>query len=259
MSETAPVVWITGASAGIGRELALQYARRGFDTILTARSVEPLEALAEEVRDLGQRAVACPADVADWDAMAAIPDTAAEVLGHDRIDTAIANAGILDMGPVQAMDPATETRMVSVNINGVIHVVHAALPGMIERKAGRLVGVASLAGMVHTPTRAAYSSTKAFVIRYMDCVRLDLLGTGVSVTVVNPGYVESSMTVDVTSPLPFMWPADRAAKVIVAGVERGKRRVDFPWQLHSVIKAGQLLPLAIRDRLLSRQGGTRKT
>ena len=130
MSKTnkGQVVWITGASSGIGRALALEYAKRGADLILTARRTELLEKLAEEIDSLGQQTALCPADVTDWDALSRVPAAAAEQLGTDRVDIVYANAGVLAPGTVDELKASDETWMVDVNVNGVIHTVQSVLP-----------------------------------------------------------------------------------------------------------------------------------
>ena len=255
MSKTnkGQVVWITGASSGIGRALALEYAKRGADLILTARRTELLEELAGEIDKLGQQAALCAADVTDWEALSAVPAEAAKLLGTDRIDVAIANAGVLAPGPVNKLEASDETWMVDVNVNGVIHTVHSVLSAMLERGEGRIVAIASIAGRVHMPGRAGYSASKAFVNQYMSALRIELLESDLSVTVVNPGYVESAMTDWVEHHMPFFWRAERAARVIADGVARRKRFINFPWQLHLAITIGNLLPNFLNDWVLKGQ------
>lgn len=249
----ARVVWITGASSGIGRALALEYGRNGFDLALTARREDKLASLRDELEALGRKVAVCPADVTDAASVAAIPEQVAARLGGAGIDTAIANAGVIKSGPMSKLSAEDEAWQIDVNVKGVIHTVKAVLPQMRARGAGRLAVVASIAGRAPLPGRAAYVASKSAATYYLDSIRLELFGTGVTTTVVQPGYVESEMTAGVRSRMPFFWDAERAARVIYKGIESGKRHVRFPWQLHAAISLANALPAPIREAILKRQ------
>jgi len=252
------VVWITGASSGIGRALALEYARRGDDVILTARRIAKLEDLRDEVEKLGRRAAICEADVREWEKLEAVPAHAAEQLGTDTIDVAIANAGVVKSGPLGSVTLEDEKRIVDVNITGVLHTVHAALPGMLERGRGRLVAVSSIAGRLPLPGRAAYVASKVAVTYYMNSLRLQLADAGVTTTSVQPGYVESEITDNISSRMPFFWSSEKAARVICDGVDKGKPEIRFPWQMHTMVGLARLLPRPLREAALKRQIMSRK-
>jgi short-subunit dehydrogenase len=253
MNELKNIVWITGASAGIGRAVSLELARRGYDLVLTARRQELLESLAEEAEALGASVAICTADVTDRDVMLQVPEKAAEQLGREGIDVAIANAGIIHSGPFETVTAEQSTKIIDVNVNGVIHTCHAVIPKMLERGRGHVVAISSIAGTTPLPSRPAYTASKAAVNCYIESLRLELEPRGINTTLVLPGYVESDMTAKNKQKMPFFWSADRAARRIVAGIEKKQHWVAFPWQMHLAIKLSKALPRPIRDNALRRQ------
>jgi uncharacterized protein len=180
----AETTLITGASAGIGEEFAKQLAARGYDLILVARRKDRLEQLAEQLPtkthaiecDLGSDAAKLPGKVAK--------------LGVD-VDLLVNNAGFGLRGRFLELDPEREAEMVRVNCEAVVILTHAFLPGMVERGRGGVITVASTAGMQPLPYEETYGASKAFAISFMEALWMELRGTGVKVTVVNPGPVKT--------------------------------------------------------------------
>ena len=252
------IVWITGASSGIGQALALEYARRGDDIVLTARRAERLENLKNTVENLGQRALVCPGDVRDAERMTEIPTEVERALGVGGIDIAIANAGVVKSGPLGSVSLEDEKRIFDVNVNGVLHTIHAVLPRMRARGKGHLVAISSIAGRLPLPGRAAYVASKVAVTYYMNSIGLQLTGTGITTTAVLPGYVESEITEKIRSKMPFLWSSERAARVICNGVDQGRTEIRFPWQMHTMVNLAQLLPRPLREIALRRQTVERK-
>jgi short-subunit dehydrogenase len=185
------VVVVTGASDGIGREMALQLAGQGAWLALAARDGARLEAVAAECRARGGRAVAVPTDVADEAQCRALIDrTVAE---YGRLDTLVNNAGIsmwarfdevTDLSPFQ--------RMMQVNYFGSLYCTHAALPHL-KKSRGRIVGVSSLTGRAGVPTRSGYAATKHAMAGFFDSLRIELEDDGVTVTMVYPGFVSTGI------------------------------------------------------------------
>ena len=185
------VVVITGASDGIGREMALQMADQGAWLALAARDAARLEAAAAECRARGGRAIAVPTDVADQAQCRALIDrTVAE---YGRIDTLVNNAGITmwaRFDEVEDLEPFE--KMMRVNFFGCLYCTHAALPHL-KKTRGRIVGVSSLTGRTGVPTRSGYAATKHAMAGFFDSLRIELADQGVTVTMVYPGFVSTGI------------------------------------------------------------------
>jgi short-subunit dehydrogenase len=179
MAETA---LITGASSGIGEEFARQLAARGYDLILVARRRDRLEKLAEEVPTIG-RVIEC--DLAT-DA-AKLPDKVAKA--EANVDLLVNNAGFGLRGHFKDLDPERQAEMVRVNCEAVVILTAAFLPGMVERRRGGVITVASTAGAQPLPYEATYGATKAFATNLTEALHAELRGTGVKALSVNPGPV----------------------------------------------------------------------
>lgn len=229
------VVWITGASAGIGRAMALELARRGADLVLSARRTDRLEALREELEALGRRALVAACDVADEDSQAETVRRALEHFG--RLDVAIANAGFGVAGRIETLSAEDWHRQLGVNVVGAALTVRHALPALRET-AGRIALIASVSAMVPTPGMGAYTASKYALRAIGQTLSIELAGSGVSCTTIHPGFVESEIAqVDNTGvfdasrrdprPKQLMWPTDKAARVIVDAIERRKREYVF--------------------------------
>lgn len=244
-------VLLTGASSGIGAALAVELARRGHDLSLIARRTELLDEVAAQVRALGRRASIASVDVTDRDAMTAAIARFVDELGP--VDIAIANAGAGGDTPASKLDPERVSWMFRLNVDGVVHTFAPVLPAMVERGSGQIVAVASIAGLIGLPGAGAYSATKAAVQTLMDAFSVELRGRGVAVTTVNPGFVRTPLTDKNKFPMPFMWEVDRAARRIADGIERRRRRVEFPWQLSWLVRLGRALPAPLREALLRRR------
>lgn len=185
------VVVITGASDGIGREMALQLADQGAWLALAARDAAKLEAAAAECRARGGRAVAIPTDVGDQAQCRRLIDRAVEEFG--RIDTLVNNAGVSMWARLdEVTDFAPFETMMRVNYLGSVWCTHAALPHL-KRSRGRIVAVSSLTGLTGVPTRSGYAASKHAMGGFFDSVRIELADEGVSVTVVYPGFVSTGI------------------------------------------------------------------
>lgn len=185
------VVLLTGGSSGIGRAMALQLADRGARLALAARGVDRLEAAAAACRARGAEVLTVPTDVTD---AAACERLVRETLARfDRLDTLIHNAGISQAFPFDALeDLSLAERIMRVNYLGVVHLTHFALPRLRAAR-GRLVAVASLTARTGVPWRALYAASKHALAGFMDSLRIELMDTGVSVTVVYPDFVQTEV------------------------------------------------------------------
>lgn len=185
------VVLLTGASVGIGRELALQLAAEGATLLLAARDAAKLEEVAGFCRARGAEALVAPADVSDSAACGALVARAVEAFG--RLDVLLLNAG-QDMGARldELTDPAVLERLMRVNYLGPAWLAWHALPHL-EASRGRIVVVSSLAGLTGVPTRTGYAASKHALHGFFDSLRCELAGSGVSVTIVCPDFVVSEI------------------------------------------------------------------
>jgi short-subunit dehydrogenase len=222
------VVFITGASAGIGAAVARRFAAVGADVALVARRKDRLESLAATICKLGRRALVLEADVTRDGDLEAAAETARKAFG--RIDVLVANAGYGVVGAFDKLKLDDYRRQFETNFYGVLRAVHATLPD-IERVRGRIAIVGSVAGYLSTPGTTAYSVSKAAVHSLAQGMRLEFAGKGVSVTLIVPGFVESEIRLldnqgvlktGAADPVPrwLVMPTDRAAREIVGAIAR---------------------------------------
>jgi short-subunit dehydrogenase len=243
-------VWLTGASQGIGRAVALELADRGAVTVLTARNEEHLEELRTAVETRGGKAMVKPGDVTDLDRMRQIGAEIEAELG--AVDILIANAGThLESAP-ESFDSTGYLELMRINYGGMLHCVEAVVDGMIERRSGRIVGVASLAGYRGVPKAAAYSASKGAVINFLQSMRFHLADHNVGVTIVNPGFVRTPLTDRNDFHMPFLMEADRAARVMCDGIARGRAELSFPFPFSTTIALMRIIPHPIYNRIMAR-------
>lgn len=240
--------WITGASTGIGRELALQLAGQGVRVAISARSADRLEALARENDNL----VPLPLDVTERDAAR---DAHAAVLAKlGNIDLVVLNAGVWHPMKAREFDSARAISSMDVNYFGITNLLEPLIPDMVQRRAGQLALVASVAGYRGLPMAAAYAPSKAAVIALAEVLRLELSRHDVTVSLINPGFVDTPMTAVNTFPMPFKITPDDAARRIIRGLARGRFEIAFPWQLVLMLKALRVMPNALYLRIAARLG-----
>jgi uncharacterized protein len=184
-SSTRPRALVTGASSGIGVELARQLARDGHDLVLSARSVAPMQTLAAELETYGADAAIIPADLSQAGAAAALANA---IETRDlQIDVLINNAGLGAIGRFDQIDPLRTSDMLQVNIVALTELTRLLLPGMVARGRGEVMLVASTASFQPGPRMAVYFATKAYVLSLGEALAYELRGTGVTVTTVCPG------------------------------------------------------------------------
>ncbi|HEY0001009.1 MAG TPA: SDR family oxidoreductase [Actinoplanes sp.] len=232
---------MTGASSGIGRATATRLARNGTTVVLAARRPDELDSVAAEITAAGGSAIAVPTDVRDQAAITALIERALEPTG--RLDGLVNNAGIGGHASILA-DDAVVVSMVEVNLLAPIRLMRAVVPIMREQRAGSIVNIGSVAGEIGL--HGAYSATK-FALRGMtDSVRRELVGTGVGVTLVEPGFIATALTGNRRG-LP-------GPEIVAAAVEkalvRPRRRIVVPARYRAAITLSNVLP-AIADRALA--------
>lgn len=232
--------WVTGASTGLGRALALRLARGGWRVAASARSEEGLRSLASEAETFGGRIDPHPLDITDRDAVKA--GVAAITAARGSIALAVLNAGTHQ--PMHAHDFKAETlrRLIDVNVMGQANCLEALLPDMIARKWGQIAVVSSVAGYAGLPSAAAYGLTKAGLINMCEALRPELARAGVTFQVVNPGFVKTPLTDKNEFPMPFLMPVEKAAERFYRGLESGRFEVTFPRRLAVLLKILRGMP-----------------
>ena len=247
---TNKVVFITGASSGIGKGVALEIAARGAHLGLLARREELLNEIVDEARAKGVKAIAVTADVRDAKAVREAADRVRRELGP--IDILIANAGIGTSDHALRLTPEHAANVISINVLGAVNSVAAVLAEMMERKQGRLVAISSLAAYRGLAKSAAYCASKAAVSSYFESLRIDLRDSGVGVTIIHPGFIKTPLTAGREAKMPYLMELDDGVKKIVLAIEREKKSYAFPWQLATIVRAGLIMPTAMYDWIAAR-------
>lgn len=251
-------VLITGATSGLGSEMAVQLARRGAKLALTGRREDKLKAVGEAVRAAGGEALLLPGSVTDIKEVKAHYAQIKAAWGG--LDWAILNAGVGDSMNAKEFEAESYRWTYETNVFGVTNWLEACLPDMLTQKSGVVAGIASLAAFRGLPNSGPYSSSKAALVTLLESTRVDLRGTGVDVVTVCPGFVKSEMT-DRNDPkdMWFLMEVEDGAKAILDGIEARRRIVHFPWQLSYLVKyAMHNAPGFLYDWVVSRVAPRRK-
>lgn len=246
------VVFLTGATSGIGEALARHYAAQGATLGLLARRRELLEALRDR---LPGGAEIYAADVRD---LAGVKAAAADFIGKRGVpDLVIANAGISHGTLTEhAEDVEVFREILDINVMGMVNTFHPFVAPMREARRGTLAGVASVAGYRGLPGVGGYSASKAAAIRYLESLRVELRGSGVRVATVCPGYIATPMTAKNPYRMPFILTADEFARRFARTIASGKDYAVIPWQMAIVARLLTVLPNGLFDAAFSR--GKRK-
>lgn len=238
------VIAITGGARGIGRQIAAAFAAAGATVAIGDLDLGETTVTADE---LGLRAFAL--DVTDPDAMAGFVAEVAESLGP--IDVFVNNAGLMWVGPFAEEPSGAARSQVEVNLLGVINGIKAAAPGMVARGAGHLITVASAASLLPTPGEATYAATKHGVLGYLKTVRVELAGTGVDVTAIMPGVVDTALAAGTDSGAAKLLTPAEVAAVVVEAARRPRFEVTIPGFIGPVRRMVDLLPIRVRDRVFA--------
>ncbi|MFN3230849.1 MAG: SDR family NAD(P)-dependent oxidoreductase [Alphaproteobacteria bacterium] len=246
-------VWVTGASAGIGRATCLELAAQGAHVAATARSADKLDSLVAEATRLPGSITAFPGDITDSERMRAVVAEISDQLGP--LDVALLNAGTYL--PLTLDDWTNEAfaETYRLNVQGTVHCISAVLPGFKDRGEGHIAIVSSIAGVKGLPTSAAYGSSKAAVTHMAEAMRCEQAATGIKVQVILPGFVKTPLTDKNEFPMPFLIPAEKAAKRIVSGLQSSRFEITFPKRFTWLVKATAALPDFIYFPIIGRVTG----
>ena len=238
LAQTERVIWITGASTGIGRSLALKLAGQGHKVIASARNSDALQELADE----DKRILPLACDITDDDGMAAAAEELARISPH--LDQVILNAGNCEYLDFPNPDWAAIRRVMVVNFFGTVNCVEHALPLLREAPGGNghIVVVASQVTAAPFPRAEAYGASKAALQYFCDSLRIDLAAENIDVTVVNPGFVDTPLTQKNDFDMPFLMDVDVAAERIVRNIAGRPTRYSFPLRLSALLSLSRILP-----------------
>ncbi|WP_309122750.1 SDR family oxidoreductase [Paenibacillus sp.] len=245
---------VTGASGGIGGAVAEALHERGAHVVLAARSVDKLNDFAGK---LGSRATAIALDVADERSVARAFEEIEARFG--RVDLLVNNAGFGRFELVADAPADSFESMMNVNYFGTVRCTRAALPGMLSRREGWIVNVASIAGKTATAKSAGYAATKHAVLGFTNALRQELHGTGIRVVAVNPGPVRTAFF-DLADPeggyvngvKSMMVTPERVARETLAGLDRGRAEVNVPGWLGAAARLSQALPIGLVNAFSAR-------
>lgn len=212
---------VTGGSQGLGPYIARALAAEGMKLALVARSRDRLEAVAEGIRASGATCVALTGDVTRDDDRRRVISDATRAIGP--IDVLVNNAGVEYGGRFVGRSPDDITALISTNVTAPMLLARAVVPGMLERRRGHVVNIASIAGKLGYPFAAAYGGTKAALIAWSAALRVELEGTGVSVTAVSPGYVKGAGMFDAHYRKPPRVLSETTPEAVASGVLRALR------------------------------------
>lgn len=242
-------ILITGASSGLGAELAKQYADSGVKLFLSGRNDDKLEAVAEICRASGANV---SVEICDVKNSLEISKWINSIEEHAQIDLVIANAGISagTGGDGESFDQVKN--IFDTNIYGVINTISPVIEHMKKRRSGQVAIISSLAGYRGLPSSPAYSASKAAVKIYGEALRGDLAKHGVEVSVVTPGYIRTPMTEVNDFYMPFLLDVDKAVDKIIRKLKQNKSRIAFPLPLYFVVWLMSALPTCITDPIFAR-------
>jgi short-subunit dehydrogenase len=243
-------IWIIGASSGIGREVALQYAQKGQPVVISARSADKLDEIADKNPKLIKP---LPLDITDEQSVRL--KTYELFADGEGPETVILNAGTYAPMSYDHYAAGKAIQVMDVNYFGVVRVIERILPHLIEKRYGKIVIVASVAGYQGLPLALAYGPSKAALINLCEALRVELMGSGVTVQLVNPGFVKTPLTAGNKFPMPFLMEVEDAAARMIKGIEGNAFEITFPRRFAYILKFIRMLPYAISLPLIRKGTG----
>ncbi|GAA0880484.1 SDR family oxidoreductase [Algoriphagus jejuensis] len=254
MNLTDQIVWITGASSGLGKGMALEFASKGATVALAARRIDLMNRLVEEIESKGGKAKAYFCDVLDAKSIETCVSQVVSDFG--RLDIAVANAGYGVVGKIEELNEADWRRQMDVNVTGLALTCKYALPHL-RKSRGRLALIGSVAALLPNPGIAAYGASKAAVHNIGESLQAELMGSGVSCTTIHPGFVDSNIArIDNEGnfhperedprPANLMWSTEKASKVMVKAIAQRKAVFVFTGHGKLLVTVAKVFPGLMR-------------
>ncbi|NNU66484.1 MULTISPECIES: SDR family NAD(P)-dependent oxidoreductase [Rhizobium] len=250
------IVWISGASSGIGRALALRLAGEGYKVAVTARSHEKLVELQAEANGLSGNIIVLDGDVTDAEDMEHV--MASIEYEHGTLAMAILNAGVYLPVHAEDLNRTDFEKSFAVNLSGVVNCLLPAIRHMKAKGQGQIAIVSSVTGYGGLPTGAAYGATKAALINMAESLKFDLDKMGIRIQLVSPGFVDTPATRKNAFPMPALISVEEAAREIAAGLKSQAFEITFPKRFTTMLKLARLLPYSVYFTLVNRVTGWRE-
>ena len=242
------VALITGASSGIGHEMALQLADQGYLIAAMARRKDRLMKLSELIEKKGGQCLALACDVSSWEQVQACVGQVEDEFGP--IQLLVANAGMGDHLALKDFCAVRARAVYEVNILGLMQSIAAVLPYMMQRKSGQIVGISSQASLMSFPSTYVYCASKAAVSAHLEGLRVEAAPYGIKVTNILPGFIRTDMTARNNFSMPFIMDLTPAVKRMIAAIHAQKSIYIFPKRLYFLLKLVSLLPKFLLDRAM---------
>jgi short-subunit dehydrogenase len=247
-----PVIWLTGASSGIGWSTAVEAGKRGYRLALTARRVNLLEQCKEIIIKNGTSSddiLVLPSDVTQPEQLRKSYDAIIDRYG--KIDILIANAGTYSSEDHGQLKASVFKELYEINFFGVLRCIELVLPAMKSRKAGLIAAVSSVAGYRALPRAANYGSSKSALTYLLQSLRFELEPLNIGVSVINPGFVKTPLTDRNDFKMPFLIDSETAGRLIMDGIESRRKEIHFPKKFTLLLKFLSLLPESIYNRIIT--------
>lgn len=246
------IIWLTGASSGIGEALTKALADRCLHLYISARSRDKLETLAESASNI----TVLPADITDPESLQQAAEKIHATSG--RLDTLIANAGTCEYVDALQLDPDLFRRVHETNFMGMVNTVAAAIPLLQRSRRGYIAGVSSSVTFLAMPRAQAYGSSKAAVTHFLEAMKADLMPVGIDVSVISPGFVRTPLTDVNDFPMPMLISPEQAAGAIIQGLQKRPWQIAFPKRFTFLLSLLGHLPAPLRHRVTSAMSRTRE-
>lgn len=240
---------ITGASSGLGRALAIAYAKMGVNLFLCGRNQEKLQEVKNICEAMQAKVTIKSFDISDEKEAAKF---IAEIEENHVLDLVIANAGI-SAGTAGGIESFSQVKNIfATNLNGVLNIIYPTIEKMKDRRKGQVALISSLAGFRGLPSSPVYSASKSAIRVYAESLRGNLAEFGIEVNAICPGYIKTPMTAVNDFYMPFLMEAEKAAKIIKCGLEKNKSRIAFPFGLYFVVWLATMLSTKITDPIFAK-------
>lgn len=243
-------VLITGASSGLGFDLAKGLAKENCNLILLARRIEKLKELQKEISGMGGNSLIYECDVSNKENVNSVFN---KILTENKdVDIVILNSGVSHRAWIKNFNSAHAEEIFNVNVMGIIYCVEAVLPHFMKRKNGMIVGVSSLADARGFPGSGFYCASKSAATTFLESLRIEAKNYGIKVLTVKPGFVKTPMTDKNEFKMPFLLNVSESTKQIIKGIKKEKRLIHYPAQLVFLIKLLKLMPANLFEYLAAR-------